>query len=234
MKTALDPITFILRVPHVARRHENAAPPADLCADSRGIPFQTVIRAATRSNMEVSMTKEEYDEAVHHHPCYYCHPVNGTTHQNGLNRVDPSLHYTVDNVVACYGLCILMKSQLTMEQFLQHCTKIADHTRDRDLSMYDGILRKRRPLMRRSLCSCAPTPQREDANDDERHDPPKDASDDADPSGDVPPAETADLPEGLWKNIFLRERQRREVWARYKAAEHQDDETGDPPVSDDE
>lgn len=70
-------------------------------------------------------------------PCTYCgnQPetsawngrANGSFVYNGLDRVDNDRGYTIDNVVACCGLCNLMKRGLSVSDFIKQCRRIADH-----------------------------------------------------------------------------------------------------------
>jgi len=58
--------------------------------------------------------------------CNYCGLLNI---RNGLDRVDSSKGYTIDNVVPCCPLCNTMKLDKTREQFLEQCQRILDYTK---------------------------------------------------------------------------------------------------------
>lgn len=48
---------------------------------------------------------------------------DGTIFWNGLDRVDTSKHYYLENVVTCCGICNVAKSDLTVERFLELAEK---------------------------------------------------------------------------------------------------------------
>ena len=76
---------------------------------------------AKRRKIEFELTKEQFVE-FWGKDCTYCgDQVDGI----GLDRVDNSKGYTVDNVVPCCGECNRFKWGMTGEEFISHCTKIA-------------------------------------------------------------------------------------------------------------
>lgn len=54
--------------------------------------------------------------------CHYCGEDGG-----GVDRVDNTLGYLKENVIACCGQCNRMKNNYTLEQFLDKCQKIVDN-----------------------------------------------------------------------------------------------------------
>lgn len=60
--------------------------------------------------------------------CYYCgakpDPVNG------IDRVDNSKGYLSDNTVPACSVCNMMKQELTLTGFLNHCTRILTNFND--------------------------------------------------------------------------------------------------------
>jgi hypothetical protein len=59
-------------------------------------------------------------------PCAYCGAEIETL---GLDRVDYTKPYTIDNVVSCCRLCNVMKFTLSPEEFLAHCRRIVEHAK---------------------------------------------------------------------------------------------------------
>ena len=59
-------------------------------------------------------------------PCEYCGKVSD---DNGLDRVDSDKGYYIDNVVSCCHHCNIMKYTYSTEDFLYHCKKIINHSR---------------------------------------------------------------------------------------------------------
>jgi len=73
-------------------------------------------------------------------PCYYCGSLpryhkdsatfkglNGDFPANGLDRIDSSKGYSIDNVVPCCKYCNTMKRSLSIKKFKTHIEKIYKH-----------------------------------------------------------------------------------------------------------
>lgn len=58
-------------------------------------------------------------------PCHYCGDAIDTI---GLDRVDSSLGYTVDNVVPCCRTCNIAKLDQDKQAFIRHCAKVVRHS----------------------------------------------------------------------------------------------------------
>ncbi len=54
-------------------------------------------------------------------PCAYCHDDIKTI---GIDRINNSIGYEVDNLVSCCTKCNWMKSDLSVDGFIEHCKKI--------------------------------------------------------------------------------------------------------------
>lgn len=70
--------------------------------------------------------------------CHYCGSLPLTSYSiskyymvpyNGIDRVDSSKNYTIDNVVSCCRKCNVAKSDLTTGEFLSHIKQIYDFQR---------------------------------------------------------------------------------------------------------
>lgn len=98
-----------------------------------GIAAMNNIIRRTRSNAtergyEYHLTREQLIELMQRN-CYYCgaspsncsrHPeLNGEFIYNGVDRVDNTRGYTIDNVVPCCKYCNLAKRERTVEEFLE-------------------------------------------------------------------------------------------------------------------
>ena len=82
------------------------------------------------------LTKEEF-KILTSSDCYYCgqnpnqlhntnkNKFNGNYIHNGVDRVDNSKGYIINNCVACCWKCNKMKGSWTQEEFINHCKKIA-------------------------------------------------------------------------------------------------------------
>ena len=81
---------------------------------------------------EFSLTDEQCRE-LFSGDCFYCGigPIqihrpgrkigNGKFPYNGIDRVDNTIGYTVDNTVSCCGRCNRGKGKMSLEDFIQMC-----------------------------------------------------------------------------------------------------------------
>ena len=80
------------------------------------------------------------DEQVRHltkRPCYYCgiepSQISGNGHTNGvyvyngIDRLDNTKGYTIDNVVPCCGTCNYAKHTMTLEKFTSWAKRLCEH-----------------------------------------------------------------------------------------------------------
>lgn len=75
-------------------------------------------------------------------PCYWCGVVRHNHHHhnfrfnvrlgwNGLDRLNNNLGYVTGNVVPCCGPCNMMKRTLTVDEFIERCTRVANYAKSR-------------------------------------------------------------------------------------------------------
>lgn len=73
-------------------------------------------------NIQFDLTKEQVEDMCKK-PCYYCNKPRCL----GVDRVDNSKGYTMDNCVPCCGICNRMKMDLDPIYFLQKINDIYKH-----------------------------------------------------------------------------------------------------------
>jgi len=56
--------------------------------------------------------------------CSYC---GGSIETIGIDRINSTLGYVLDNVTACCSICNTMKFTLNVDDFLNHVYKIAEY-----------------------------------------------------------------------------------------------------------
>ena len=93
---------------------------------------------AKKRNLSFELTKEQFKE-ICQKPCVYCGSTNATEHQanhcngpfisNGIDRVNSSLGYTIDNSVSCCSTCNRMKMDHSLDFFIEHMQKVLRHLR---------------------------------------------------------------------------------------------------------
>jgi len=81
---------------------------------------------AKRRGIEYKLTEEQFKE-ITQRDCYYCGAKpnnayhqkwqNGTYVYNGIDRIDNTKGYTIDNVVPCCKDCNAAKGKLTLQEF---------------------------------------------------------------------------------------------------------------------
>lgn len=87
--------------------------------------FLQAKNGAKKRGFEFNITFEDYSKLITQ-PCAYCGgelPPKG----GSLDRVDPYDGYNLQNLVPCCAKCNWMKSDLTVEEFLQHIAKITSY-----------------------------------------------------------------------------------------------------------
>ena len=81
--------------------------------------YKTYAKGATARNLTFQLTETEFSEIVKH-PCYLC----GLSDKNGIDRVDNSKGYVVENCKSCCGHCNLMKKDLLYSSMITNAEKI--------------------------------------------------------------------------------------------------------------
>lgn len=78
-------------------------------------------RGAKARGIEFSLTFEEF-QTFWQKPCFYC---EGEVSTVGLDRFDNTKGYSIDNVVSCCASCNIMKNNLSVQQFIEQCYRVA-------------------------------------------------------------------------------------------------------------
>lgn len=92
------------------------------------------IQSAKRFNREFNLKREDFIKLITDN-CYYCgdspktEKISYNKHKNvllynGIDRVDNTKGYTIDNTVTCCTECNFMKKDMTKEHFLKIIEKI--------------------------------------------------------------------------------------------------------------
>jgi len=98
--------------------------------------FKNYQSGAKKRNLSFEITIKEflYFASL---PCFYCGAVltnkwtsrSGEEYRyNGIDRVDTLEGYVKTNCVACCKWCNRAKSDLTSEQFVENCKRVAGHS----------------------------------------------------------------------------------------------------------
>lgn len=100
--------------------------------------YYTYKLSAKKRNKNFELSLEEFID-ICEKPCFYCgiekeksnlcrpSRLEAEWRYNGIDRVDNSRGYTLDNIVPCCKLCNKMKMALDYNEFIDHIYKIRDH-----------------------------------------------------------------------------------------------------------
>jgi hypothetical protein len=99
-----------------ANNYERALAASQRRSQSINTRFRLGIRVAAKRNKEWLLTIEEYSAKIKE-PCYYCRNKLGQpiVVGCGLDRLDNSKGYTLDNVVSCCSFCNTCKMDALSE-----------------------------------------------------------------------------------------------------------------------
>lgn len=86
--------------------------------------YKSYLKGAKARNIQFLLSVEVFIELLKNN-CFYCNE----TSLIGIDRVDSSKGYTLENCVPCCSICNIMKSNRTLEEFLEKCAQI---TRNND------------------------------------------------------------------------------------------------------
>ena len=95
--------------------------------------FERYRRQAKQRDIVFSLKKNQFKKLVTSN-CFYCNSrpksiqknirANGEFIYNGIDRVNSSKNYTLDNCVSCCFLCNFMKRRLSQKDFYNQIEKI--------------------------------------------------------------------------------------------------------------
>lgn len=95
--------------------------------------YRRYITKARKRGLFFELTKEDFSFLTKMN-CFYCgiepaqvrssRTSNGEYIYNGIDRIDSSKGYTMDNVVACCKVCNVMKNAMTVSKFKCHLQEI--------------------------------------------------------------------------------------------------------------
>jgi len=81
-------------------------------------------KGAEKRNLPFEFTLEQFTELFWQKPCSYCGDPIPTI---GIDRVDNTKGYTLENAAPCCYTCNLMKLKTNRADFIAKCKKIASH-----------------------------------------------------------------------------------------------------------
>ena len=86
---------------------------------------------AQRRNINFNLSKEEFINIISQ-PCYYCGAISNQEKLIGIDRIDSSKDYTLDNCVPCCDMCNKMKLDYSVKEWLFHMKKIISYMENKN------------------------------------------------------------------------------------------------------
>ena len=86
--------------------------------------YRNYIYRSITTDRELSISYEEFLDLVTNYSCYYCGLDND---QLGLDRVDNSQGYTLENVVPCCRPCNVAKNDMSYNDFITMCKYVVSN-----------------------------------------------------------------------------------------------------------
>jgi len=126
MKKCMSPDAFIKTSEHIAtfqKKIDGLLCP-DVFCNIKHVDYNRYKHKCIKREIEITITKEQFDKK-RQETCYLCGKENSEIHQNGIDRVDSSIGYIESNIQSCCGSCNYMKSDYSLETFLEKCTLVA-------------------------------------------------------------------------------------------------------------
>ena len=97
--------------------------------------FSSYIKDAKRRNIDFHLSKELFCNIIEKN-CHYCGEINEEKKFNGIDRMESTLGYSVENCVSCCSLCNYLKNRTPMNIFLKRVRHIVSY-KENNISLFD-------------------------------------------------------------------------------------------------
>ena len=88
--------------------------------------FRSYIKEAKRRNIDFQLSKEDFMNIVKKN-CYYCCDMNEEKKFNGIDRIDSSKGYLLENCISCCTLCNYYKNKHSISLFMKRVEHILSY-----------------------------------------------------------------------------------------------------------
>ncbi len=89
----------------------------DISENSGSSKYKLCISSAKKRGYEFNLDEYNFN-TIKSNPCYLCGKTNTQSHQNGIDRIDNNIGYTLLNSRACCKTCNYMKINYSLYEFL--------------------------------------------------------------------------------------------------------------------
>ena len=120
LKGSLDSATFIKRNRHIhsfTKNTENPQKYPECFPDAKCVSYASYRSRAEKKELEFALSKDDY-KTITEQDCYLCGKETTDTNINGIDRVDNTIGYTIENIKACCKECNHMKNSYALEDLL--------------------------------------------------------------------------------------------------------------------
>jgi len=126
MKGEDAPNTFIHHVEHILT-HLGIVPGRRFeTTDTKKVSFARYKQRAEKKKLDFTITEEMFTQEIMK-DCYLCGKQNTGTHHNGLDRVDNTKGYVLENVRSCCGNCNYLKNDYNYDVVIEKCKRIYEN-----------------------------------------------------------------------------------------------------------
>lgn len=135
MKGSLDSATFIKRTRHIysfLNNDTNTIRHPECFPDAKCVSYASYRSRAEKKELEFAITHDDYKSIIMQ-DCYLCGKESTETNTNGIDRVDNTVGYTVENCKACCKECNHMKNNHILDVFTEKIERINNKWKDREL-----------------------------------------------------------------------------------------------------
>lgn len=87
---------------------------------SHSARIEKYINRAEAKHISFDLSIDQFVEIVSK-PCYLCGMESSDDHNNGIDRFDNDLGYTLDNSKPCCGMCNMIKCDMNYDEFIAKC-----------------------------------------------------------------------------------------------------------------
>ena len=131
MKGSSGPNVFVHRAEHILTNLkiiQGQSYPDDFLNFS-GCPYSAYKDRAEKKELPFDISKETFSHYTDL-PCYLCGKEVSDTHSNGIDRLDNSKGYTLDNIRSCCGICNYMKKSYEYDEVIKKLCLICNYQQE--------------------------------------------------------------------------------------------------------
>uniref|UniRef100_A0A6G6AB97 Uncharacterized protein n=1 Tax=Borely moumouvirus TaxID=2712067 RepID=A0A6G6AB97_9VIRU len=139
MKNSLNESTFILMCAHITTYNimNEVGLYYHVFNNYSGSSYNDYTSRAKKKNLNFGISKEYFNKIRDENPCYICGKYSNENHKNGIDRVDNTQGYNIENCKSCCGDCNYLKREITHIKLIMKCSLIANNHKDRLLNLQE-------------------------------------------------------------------------------------------------